>query len=113
MKTKSTIPTEEEYLKYYTKKHMKKKKETEWLARSFFGENLKLLRTDKGMTQKDVAEKMTIAVSTYANWEQGRRDPSIEDIVNLAGVLEVDFNELFNYDFDRMIKFEMKEGIKK
>ncbi len=30
MKTKSTIPTEEEYLKYYTKKPMIEKKETEW-----------------------------------------------------------------------------------
>ncbi len=107
MGKKNIYPTEEEYLKFKIEQHIKEKKETERMARDFFGENLKFIRKDKGMTQKEVADKLFIAVSTYANWEQGRRDPSIEDIVNLTGVFEIDFNELFNYDFKRMVEEEM------
>ncbi|MDE5666633.1 MAG: helix-turn-helix domain-containing protein, partial [Clostridia bacterium] len=33
--------------------------------------------------------------STYANWEQGRREPSIIDIYKIISALEVQPNELF------------------
>jgi transcriptional regulator with XRE-family HTH domain len=36
-----------------------------------------------------------VAVSTYANWEQGRREPNIYDIYNIIFVLEIQPNELF------------------
>ncbi len=60
-----------------------------------FSENLKQLRIEKGLSQKQLAEKLGVAVSTYANWEQGRREPSIYDIFNILSVLEIEANELF------------------
>ena len=60
-----------------------------------FSERLKDLRKEKNLSQKQLAEKLGIAVSTYANWEQGRRSPCIEDIYHLLKVLEIDANELF------------------
>ena len=61
-----------------------------------FKEKLKELRKEKGLSQKEFAEKLGIAVSTYANWEQGRTEPSICDIYNLLSVLEIEANELFS-----------------
>ncbi len=58
--------------------------------------HLKEIRQDKNLSQKQIAEKLGVAVSTYANWEQGRRDPSINDIFKILLALEIDANELFN-----------------
>lgn len=61
-----------------------------------FCETLKVLRIEKHYYQKDVAEKLGVPLSTYANWEQGRTEPSIEDIYKLLDVFEIDANELFD-----------------
>lgn len=60
-----------------------------------FRSRLRELREEQRLSQKDVAEKLGCAVSTYANWEQGRTEPSISDIYNLLIVLDIDANELF------------------
>lgn len=60
-----------------------------------FKENLKTLREDRKLSQKQVAEKLNIPVSTYANWEQGRTQPSIEDIYRILNLFEIEANELF------------------
>ena len=65
------------------------------VATTAFSQKLKELRQEKEYSQKQVAEKLGVAVSTYANWEQGRREPKICDIYNLLFVLEIDANELF------------------
>lgn len=49
---------------------------------------LKNLRTNKGVTQKEVAYAIGIALTTYANYEQGTREPSIETIVKLCKYFE-------------------------
>lgn len=60
-----------------------------------FGNKLKALRQEKSFSQKQVADMLKVAVSTYANWEQGRREPCLADIYNLIAVFEIDANELF------------------
>ena len=52
--------------------------------------------TQKKLSQKQVADKIGIAVSTYANWEQGRREPNISDIYKLIIALDIEANDLFN-----------------
>ena len=68
------------------------------LFKDIFSEHLKELRQDKKLSQKAVADKLGCAVSTYANWEQGRTEPSIYDIYNLLWVFEIEANELFPLD---------------
>lgn len=63
-----------------------------------FKENLKALREEKKLSQKQVADSLNIPVSTYANWEQGRTQPSIEDIYRILELLEIEANELFEKD---------------
>lgn len=77
-----------------TDKRLSKNKEEQYS--SLFSNRLKTLRQEKQYSQKEVAEKLGVAVSTYANWEQGRRFPTVCDIFNLLAVFEIDANELFN-----------------
>ena len=60
-----------------------------------FKTNLKTIREEKQLSQNDLAKKLNVPVSTYANWEQGRREPRICDIFKILEVLEIDANELF------------------
>jgi len=61
-----------------------------------FGNNLKQLRLERSWKQCEVAEKLDISVSTYANWEQGRRTPNIYFCLLLTKIHEVDMNALFD-----------------
>jgi transcriptional regulator with XRE-family HTH domain len=53
------------------------------------GEKLKELRQQKGITQKQVAEYLEIAVNSYQSIEYGKINPSYDNLVKLAGYLEV------------------------
>lgn len=63
-----------------------------------FGKILQELRKENNLTQKELANLLHVAPSTYANWEQGRRDPSIFDIFNIISTLDIDANDLFNWE---------------
>ncbi len=56
---------------------------------------LRHYRLKMGYTQKEVADSLSISRSGYANYEEGRCSPSIEQIVELSKLLNHDF--LFAY----------------
>ena len=60
-----------------------------------FQARLKDLCAEKGYSQKAVADRLGLPVSTYANWEQGRTEPSIFDLFQLLKVFEIEANDLF------------------
>jgi transcriptional regulator with XRE-family HTH domain len=57
-------------------------------------EKLKEYRLAKGMTMKQVAEKIGIAECTYCAYEHGTREPSIEKLKKLAGVFGCSIDDL-------------------
>lgn len=59
-----------------------------------FCKNLKETRKSCGMTQKQVAEKLGVVESCYANWEQGRTEPSIEMLRKLSKIFSVSIDDL-------------------
>ena len=63
-----------------------------------FCNNLKAARKECGYTQKEVAVRLGVVESCYANWEQGRTEPSIESLRNLGDILKVDLETLINGD---------------
>lgn len=73
----------------------RKTKELNFLKNKFC-KRLKELRQERNYLQKEVAESIGVAVSTYANWEQGRTEPDICDIYHLISFFEIDANELFD-----------------
>ncbi len=63
---------------------------------SKFCKNLKAARTQAEMTQKQVALRLGVVESCYANWEQGRTEPSVTALRKLCDVLSVTADELLN-----------------
>ncbi len=60
----------------------------------YFNENLRLAREQKGMSQKDVAERIGVAKSTYSLYESGNREPNVQTIKKIADVLCISADEL-------------------
>ncbi len=59
-----------------------------------FNENLKNARERKGMSQKDVAEEIGVAKSTYSLYESGNREPNVKTIKKIADALNVSADDL-------------------
>lgn len=59
-----------------------------------FNENLKRAREQKGMSQKDVSEKIGVAKSTYSLYESGNREPNVHTIKKISDVLDISADEL-------------------
>ncbi len=55
-----------------------------------FGETLRQLRIDKGLSQQQLAAKMFVDRSTITRWESGSRLPDVGIITRLAQCLGVD-----------------------
>lgn len=48
-----------------------------------------MLRKSKNLLQKEVADKIGVARTTYASYEQGKREPDIETINKIADFFDV------------------------
>ena len=62
--------------------------------RRLFAETLKKLRTDKGLSQRELAGRMYVTRSTVARWESGSRLPDAMMISRLSECLDTDANTL-------------------
>lgn len=60
-----------------------------------FSERLKTLRKEKKLTQKELAEQIGISQKSYSHWESGKNEPSLENLIKLADLLEVSLDRLF------------------
>lgn len=49
-----------------------------------FGENLRLTRKTKSLTQTELVSKLNISQKSYSNWETGKSEPNLENVVKLA-----------------------------
>lgn len=61
-----------------------------------FADTLKKLRTDKGLSQNDIAKQLYVTNSTVSRWESGRRLPDASMIFSLADILGADVNILLS-----------------
>ena len=61
-----------------------------------FAETIKKLRMEKGLSQRDLAERMYVTRSTVARWENGSRLPDAAMLSRLSGCLNVDAGTLLS-----------------
>lgn len=61
-----------------------------------FGKNLKKIRSAKGLTQAELAEKAQISPQMVSSYEKMKKDPSLTSAVNLANALGVSLDSLVN-----------------
>lgn len=58
------------------------------------GENIKRIRKNKGITQKQLAERLNTSQQNLAQYENDKRNPKFETLKKIANALEVYVGEL-------------------
>lgn len=69
------------------------------------GDKLKSLRTEKKLTQKQVADQIGLAISAVSSYESGSRYPSYDVLVRLAHIFHVSTDYLLGMTDKRNIDF--------
>lgn len=59
-------------------------------------EKIQFIRTLKGWSQEDMAEKLAMSVNGYAKIERGETDIPLSRLEQIAQVLGIELQELFN-----------------
>lgn len=65
-----------------------------------FGNFIKERRKEKGMTQKALAEKVSVTDKAISRWENGHGFPDIESLEPLADALDISLWELMHSQID-------------
>ena len=60
-----------------------------------FHKYLTVFRKQRGYTQAQLADKLGISRSTYANYESGSRSPDFETLERISDILNCTLDELF------------------
>ena len=63
---------------------------------TLFADTLRKLRTEKGLSQMQLANRMIVNKATVSRWENGNRLPDAAMMTRLANVLEVDVGMLLS-----------------
>ncbi|MBR3825600.1 MAG: helix-turn-helix transcriptional regulator [Lachnospiraceae bacterium] len=63
-----------------------------------FGENLKRVREEKGITQQTLADQLYVTRQTVSRWEGGSRYPDLMTAKKMAQYLEVSLDDLLSDD---------------
>lgn len=58
------------------------------------GKNIKKIREDRKLTQKQLAEKLNVKNSRVSNWENGANNPPADMIEDICKILNVSASEL-------------------
>lgn len=79
------------------------------------GNIIRKYRNDKGYTQKEMAKLCGIPYSTYSNYENNNREPSLEQLEKIAHTLEIDVAQILFYnepekDYDEHFYYDKESG---
>ncbi len=67
----------------------------------FLSKQMKKLREEMGLKQKDVAEQLSIKTDTYKNYESKRSNPSMDMLICLSKLYGVSISYLLGTELDR------------
>ena len=76
---------------------------------SSFGERLKKARITKGITQKELSQKLGVAQSTIANYEKNTRFPGNELLKEISEYLQVSLDFLMGIDLNDSSQYDYIE----
>lgn len=63
-----------------------------------FGEKIKELRTNRGMTQQEMGNMLEVSKQSVSNWENGNIMPSIELLVRISDLFQVSTDYILDRD---------------
>lgn len=59
-----------------------------------FSDNLKKYRTEKGLSQNDIAEKLYVSRQCVSKWEKGVTQPDLQTLTQISEILDVSVDTL-------------------
>ena len=72
------------------------------------GTQIKKYRSNMGISQEELAEKVYVSRQTVSNWETGKNYPDIHSVLLLSSVFNVSLDQLMKGDV-KIMKNEIKE----
>lgn len=63
--------------------------------------NIRVLRTQAGMTQSDLADKLGLQRTMISAYEDGRSEPKLATLAVISGLFVVSIDELLNHDIEQ------------
>lgn len=69
-----------------------------------FCERLKRLRLEKGMTQKQLAERVSLATSAISSYESGNRYPTYDVLIKFTRIFHVSTDYLLGNERGRTLE---------
>ena len=63
-----------------------------------FGDNLKLIRKRKNMSQEELADKVNVSRQSVSKWENGEAYPEMNNILELCKIFNCKINDLVHVD---------------
>ena len=75
------------------------------------GTYLKKLRSEKGLTQEELAEKFNVTRRTVSRWETGYNLPDIDVLIEMSDFYSVDLKELLQGGIKEMENKEKQTAI--
>lgn len=71
-------------------------------------ENIKILRREKGLTQRDLANLLSLSQNTVSNWENGITEPTVTQLQKISEVFGVSLSTLYGIDdsFEKSIWYD-------
>ncbi|WFA75375.1 helix-turn-helix transcriptional regulator [Streptococcus suis] len=88
-----------------------------------FTERLKELRKKNNLTQRELADMLGVSQGSYANWENGKREPNLARLGDIAiyfntsidyltGKIDKEYDEITTEEIKQMSDEEVKESSK-
>lgn len=64
------------------------------------GENLRTIRIELGLTQKEFAEKLGYGCQNISNWEKNRNVPTAHTIKKIHDIFGVEYEDIYDYNLE-------------
>ena len=82
------------------------------MQKEAFGKLLVILRKKNGLSQKELAERLSVSTSAVSKWENGKNLPDMTMLGSIAETLQVSCDELLNPEktLERLANPEPQKG---
>lgn len=75
-----------------------------------FSQNLARYRTQKGLMQKDLAERLNVSKATISCWESGTYSPKLSALYEICTALDISLADLLGIDQETAKKYTKNEA---
>lgn len=89
-----------------------------------FSEKLQLIRKNKGLTQEELAEKLSVSRQAVAKWESGQAYPDITNLIQISNLFNVTVDylvrdqecmincaDVMNTNLEQLIAFRLEANV--